>query len=156
MPKKKSKNSDRPLTPEEEKDIRLSVVRGYKLLKLKPKSATAEQVQEAMCKVIDAVFLGKKKVTKKAVEDMGVNLGCLWGQTICDKLGWEWCYMTAHGSESYAVVPPDRSYALEPMNFVFTQLHKRLPEENTSLLLFNMVVGGSLKKQKRGAYITVA
>lgn len=155
MPKKKSKNSDRPLTPEEERDIRLSVRRGYKLLKLKPESATAEQVQEAMCKVIDAVFLGKKKVATRAIEDMGVNLGCLWGQTICDKLGWEWCYMTAHGGESYAIVPPDRSYALEPMNFVFTQLQKKLPEENTSLLLFNMVVGGSLEKQKRGAYITV-
>ena len=155
MPKTKSKNSDRPLTASEAKDIRLSVVRGYKLLRLKPGSATPEQVQEAICKVIDGVFLGKKKVTKKAIEDMGVNLGCLWGQTICDKLGWEWCYMSAHGSESYAVVPSDRSYALEPMNFVFTQLHKRLPEENTSLLLFNMVVGGSLEKQKRGAYITV-
>src|SRR4051794_8195534 len=155
MSQKKSKSSDRPLTPEEEKDIRLSVVRGYKLLKLKPENATTEQVQKAICKVIDDVFLGKKKVTEKAVGDMGVNRGCFWGQTICDKLGWEWCYMSAHGDESYAIAPPDRSYALEPMNYVFTQLHKRLPEENTSLLLFNMVVGGSLSKQKAGAYITV-
>ena len=153
MPKAKSKNSDRPLTESEAKDIRLSVARGYKHLKLKP-DTSPEKVQEAIYAAIDGICLGKKKATAKAVEDMGINLGCLWGQTICDKLGWEWCYMTAHGGESFAVVPPDRSYALEPMNFVFTQLHRRPPEDNTSLLVFNMVVGGALEKQKRGAYIT--
>jgi hypothetical protein len=153
MPKTKPKNSDRSLTAAEAKDIRQSVARGYKFLKLKPETS-AEQVQEAIYAAIDAVCLGKKKATSKLIEDMGLYLGCLWGQTICDKLGWEWCYMMAHGSESFAVVPPDRSYALEPMNFVFTQLHRRPPEDNTSLLVFNMVVGGALEKQKRGAYIT--
>lgn len=153
MPKTKPKNSDRPLTDEEAKEIRLSVARGYKLLKLKP-GTPAEKVQQAICTAIDAVCLGKKKATPKQIEDMGINVGCLWGQTICDKLGWEWCYMMAHGDESFAVVPADRSYALEAMNIVFTQLNKRAPEENTSLLVFNMVVGGALKKQRRGSYIT--
>jgi hypothetical protein len=154
MPKTKPKNSDRPLTAAEAKDIRLSIARGYKHLKLNPHTS-AEKVQEAICAAIDAVCLGKKKATAKTVEDMGLNLGCLWGHTICDKLGWDWCYMTAHGDEGFAIVPPDRSYAIEPMSYVFTQLHRRPPEDNTSLLLFNMVVGGSLEKAKRGAYITV-
>jgi hypothetical protein len=105
MPKTKPKNSDRPLTAAEAKDIRLSIARGYKQLKLKPHTS-AEKVQEAICAAIDAVCLGKKKTTAKTVEDMGLNLGCLWGQTICDKLGWEWCYMTAHGDEGFAIVPP--------------------------------------------------
>lgn len=153
MPKTKSKNSDRPLAGAEAKDIRLSVARGYKFLKLKP-GASAEKVQKAICAAIDAICLGKKKATAKQIEDLGINLGCLWGQTICDEIGWEWCYMIARGDESFAIVPPDRSYAIEAMNFVFTQLHKRLPEENTSHLVFNMVVGGALDKQKRGAYIT--
>src|SRR5512138_2469089 len=147
MPKTKPKNSDRPLTAAEAKEIRQSVARGYKLLKVKP-GTPAEKVQEAICKAIDAVCLGKKKASAKQVEDFGINLGCLWGQTVCDKLGWEWCYLMAHGDESFAVVPPDRSYAIEPMNFVFTQLHKRQPEDNTSLLVFNMVVGGAPQKQK--------
>jgi hypothetical protein len=151
----KSKNSDRPLTAAEEKDIRLSVSRGYKHLKLKP-GTPVEKVQKAIRDTIDAVCLRKKKATTRVVQDMGVNLGCLWGQTICDKLGWEWCFMTAHGSKSYAIVSPDRAYAIEPMNFVFTQLHKRPPEDNTSLLLFNMVVAGNLGKRKRGAYMTMA
>jgi len=153
MPKIKQKNSDRPLTAAEAKDIRQSVARGYKFLKLKPETPV-EKVQEAICKAIDAVCLGKKKATPKLVEDMGLNLGCLWGQTVCEKLGWEWCYLMAHGDEGFAVVPPDRSYAIEPMNLVFTQLHKRQPEDNTSLLVFNMVVGGALEKQKPRAYIT--
>jgi hypothetical protein len=155
MPKTRSENSDRPLTTAEAKDIRLSIARGYKQLKLDPESASAEVVQKAICAAIDAVCLGKKKTTKREIENMGLNLGCLWGQTICDKLGWEWCYMTAHGDEGYAIAPADRSYAIEPMSYVFTQLHQRPPEDNTSLLLFNMAVGGSFKKQKRGAYITL-
>lgn len=151
----KPKNADRPLSATEAKDIQRSVARGYKHLKLKTESASVEPIQEAICAAIDAVCRGRKKITKRQIEDMGLNLGCLWGQTICDKLGWEWCYMTAHGDEGYAIVPSDRSYAIEPISYVFTQLHRRPPEDNTSLLLFNMVVGGSLKKGKAGAYITV-
>ena len=64
MPKAKSKNSDRPLTAAEAKDIRQSVTRGYKFLKLKPE-ASAEQVQDAIYAAIDAVCLGKKKATPK-------------------------------------------------------------------------------------------
>lgn len=153
MPKAKSKNSDRPLTPDEAKEVRESTARGYKDLKLKP-SASPEKIQEAICAAIDSITLGKKKASAKRIEDIGLDLGCLWGQTICDKLRWEWCYMTAHGDESFAVVPPDRSYAVSPMNFIFTQLQKRQPDDNTSLLVFNMLVAGSLEKQKRGSYIT--
>jgi len=83
MPKTKSKHSDRPLTASEAKDLCLSVPRGYKHLKLKP-DTSAEKIQEAIRAAIDAICLGKKKATAKAVEDLGINLGCLWRQTVCD------------------------------------------------------------------------
>jgi hypothetical protein len=95
-------------------------------------------------------------VSSKTVEDLGVNLGCVWGQTVCDSLkGWEWCYATVDGDDFFAVAAPDRSLLVAPMNFIFEQLKKRLPDENTSMLAFNMLLAGSYGKQKRGAYITV-
>lgn len=155
MPKK-LKGSDRPLTAAEAKDVRLSIARGYKALKLDPKKASPEKVQEAILKLIDPICLGKKKVSPKVTEDLGVNIGCLWGQTIADTLnGWEWCYATVDGDELFAMAAPDRSILVAPMNFIFAQLHKRLPEENTSMLAFNMIVAGSYGKQKAGAYVTV-
>jgi hypothetical protein len=85
-----------------------------------------------------------------------VNLGCVWGQTVCDSLkGWEWCYATVDGDDFFAVAAPDRSLLVAPMNFIFEQLKKRLPDENTSMLAFNMLLAVSYGKQKRGAYITV-
>jgi hypothetical protein len=156
MPTKQPKNSDRPLTEVEAKDVKLSIARGYKALKLDPKKTTTAKTQEAIQKVIDPIFLQKKKVSAKTIEDLGVNLGCVWGQTICDSLkGWEWCYATVEGDEFFAVAAPDRSMLVAPMNFIFTQLQKRLPEENTSLLLFNMLVAGTCGKHKRGAYVTI-
>jgi hypothetical protein len=156
MPRKKTKNFDRPLSASEAKDVRLSIARAYKTLKLDAKKATAEKTQKAIQKVIDPIFLQKKKVSAKTLEDLGVNLGCLWGQTICDRLeGWEWCYATVNGNDFFAVAAPDRSILIAPMNFVFEQLQKRLPEENTSMLAFNMLVAGSYGKHKPGAYVTV-
>lgn len=155
MPKKLPKNSDRPLELAEEKDIRLAVGRGYKWLKLKRGRTTPMQVQEAILKTIDSVMDSKKKMTARAIENLAINLGCLWGQTVCDEIGWEWCFATIGDENVFAVAPPNRSYVVAPMGFVQTQLQKRPPEDNTSLLLFNMVVGGSLPKAKAGAYITV-
>jgi hypothetical protein len=156
-PKAKTKtNSDRPLTASEQKDIDLSVARGYKQLKLNPETTTPEQAQQAIHEAVDEVFLGKKKLSERALVDMGINLGCLWGQTIAKVMGWEWCYATAHGEEFFAVVSPNRSYALAPMNFIFTQLYKRPPDENNSMLLYNMVVGESLPQSKARAYVTIA
>ena len=95
--------------------------------------------------------LGKKKLKKDAVLDLAVNLGCLWGQTVCDELGWEWCcLMLGDGRETYVIVTPNRSHIVSPMDFVLEQLQKRLPEENTSMLLFNMLKGkkfGSAQSQ---------
>ena len=155
MPKKLTKNSDRPLELAEEKEIRLAVGRGYKHLKLKRGRATPMQIQEAMLKTIDSIMDSKKRKTARAIEDLAIDLGCLWGQTVCDTIGWEWCFATIGIENVFAVAPPNRSYVVAPMCFVQTQLQKRPPEDNTSLLLFNMIVGGSLPKAKAGTYITV-
>lgn len=155
MPQTKKK-SDRALTDSETKDVRLSIARAYKALKLDPKRATVQEVQKAILKIIDPICSGKKNVPARKIQDLGVNLGCLWGQTVVDSLkGWEWCYASVEGEEFYAVAAPDRSILVAPMNFIFTQLHKRLPEENTSMLAFNMLVAGSYGNHRPRSYLTV-
>ena len=88
--------------------------------------------------------------------DLAVNLGCLWGQTVCDELGWEWCcLMLGVGRETYVIVTPNRSHMVSPMDFVLEQLQKRLPEENTSMLLFNMLKGKKFGSAKPNSYMHV-
>jgi len=150
-----STTSDRQLNSKEQRDINLSINRGYKYLKVDPKSSP-RTTQEAMLKAIDAVALGKKKLSKDAVMDLAVNLGCLWGQTVCDGLGWKWCcLMLGDGRETYVIVTPNRSHMVSPMDFVLRQLQKRLPEENTSMLLFNMLKGKSFGSAKPRSYMHV-
>jgi hypothetical protein len=42
-----------------------------------------------------------------------------------------------------------------PMDFIQIQLQKRLPEENTSMLLFNMLKGKSFGKAEARAYLHI-
>jgi hypothetical protein len=109
-----------------------------------------------MRKAIDAIALGKKKVSKNTVLDLAVNLGCLWGQTVCDALAWQWCCLVLpEGQETCVIVTPNRSHMVSPMDFVLQQLQKRLPEENTSMLLFNMLKGKSFGSAKAKSYTHV-
>ncbi|MEO6435185.1 MAG: hypothetical protein ABIP55_05430 [Tepidisphaeraceae bacterium] len=147
--------SDRPLKAGEKKDIHLSIARGYEHLKLTPGTSPLK-VQRAIRDLIDPIVLGRKKGSAKTVADLAVNLGCLWGQTICDIAGWEWCFAKVSGSAFYAIVTPNRSHVVAPMHFAQAQLKKRSPQDNTSLLLFNMIKSGkSLPTAKAKAYMHV-
>ena len=154
MPRKTTKNSDRPLQADEAGEIRACIGRAYAHLKLKP-NASAIRVQEAIGDAINAVTLGKKKLPKKAREDFAFDLGCLWGQTVCDALGWQWCVATVDGDEFVGVASKNRSHIVPVLNFICTQIEKRSPEDNTSLLLFNMLKAGSFGKAKPGSYIPI-
>ena len=147
--------SDRPLTDEERRDIRVSVRRGFEHLKLPPKSP-AVATQRALRAAIDAVASGRKKPGTDAVAELAVNLGCLWGQTVCDELGWQWCALRlGDGRESIVIVTPNRSHVVSPMDFVQRQLRKRPRGENTSMLLFEMLKGKSLGRARAKSYLQV-
>ena len=106
--------------------------------------------------LITASFYWYGSQSEKMVLDLAVNLGCLWGQTVCDGLDWQWCcLMLGDGRETYVVVTPNRSHIVAPMDFVLEQLQKRLPEENTSMLLYDMLKGKAFGKAKAKAYLHV-
>jgi hypothetical protein len=149
-------SSERPLKPGEAKDIRLSVARGYKALEL-PAGTSPVQAQRGMRKLIDAVVDGKTTLSSREAADLSVNLGCLWGQTLCDAAGWQWCVARVDGGrELPSVASPDRAYLVRPMHFIQAQLHKRMPGDNASLLLFNMIRSGTSQwAAKPNAYVTI-
>ena len=152
MPKKTKDNSDRPLTDEERGEIQECIDYGYSHLKIKPGAATPDSVQEAIRRSIEHVMLAKRKPKQKELDDLALSLGCLWGQTVCDALGWEWCAATLEGDEVVVIASLDRSHVFMPMQFVQQQLAKSPPEDNTSLLAYNMLRGGGYGTAKPGSY----
>jgi hypothetical protein len=147
--------TERPLQPVEEEDIQLSIRRGYKYLNLSSEKASTEKVQSAIALALEEVLSSEKKPTPKTIEDLAINLGSLWGQTICDSLGWEWGYVTLDENGTYAVVSPNRSHMVAPMDFILEQLQNQSAEENTSLVLYKMLTAGSLMKARPRSYVMV-
>jgi hypothetical protein len=147
--------TERPLQPVEEEDIQLSIKRGYKHLNLSPEKTSIEKVQTGIALALEEVLSSEKRPTPKAIEDLAINLGSLWGQTICDCLGWEWSYVTLDENGAYAVVSPNRSHMVAPMDFILEQLQNQSAEENTSLILYKMLKAGSLMKARPRSYVMV-
>ncbi len=151
MPKKKATKTDSPLPAEMQAELKDAIASAYKYLKLKP-GCPAKKVQQALFDTIYAFYKGKKKLGKRALEDLGTNLGCLWGQTVCDSFGWEWCMADLKGDVFVAVVSPNRAYATQPLGFITEELKKRYPEDIDSLMAFNMIAGGKYSKGKAKDY----
>ena len=124
-------------------------------LHLDAKSSAPTKTQRAIRTAIDAIVRGKRKAGSRELTDLAVNLGCLWGQCVCDAAGWEWCYAKLGRHAILMIASPSRAHVIAPMHFVQSQLTKRPPEDNTSLLLFNMIVAGKLPAAPRGAYLHV-
>jgi hypothetical protein len=85
--------------------------------------------------------------------DFRMGLGALWGEQLRAKTGWEWVHITyPTGYASFGLVPKDRACACFPLNDIPEQLDRKLRDENTSILLFNMVVAKKFPREKKGAY----
>ncbi len=80
------------------------------------------------------------------VEDVAVDLGCLYGQSLCETLAWEWVEVAGEGATVFAVASPDRAVFVPPMVYLQRQL-KQEPRtaDNTVLLLVNLLRQGDPK-----------
>jgi hypothetical protein len=114
-------------------------------------------VQQAIYEAVDRVIASPKRLASRRVEDLAIDLGCLWGQTVCDAKGWTWCALNMEsGKKSYVVGDPKRSHVVAPMDFLLRMLRKRGENaENTTLLLYNMIMAGELEKGVSKSYRVV-
>jgi hypothetical protein len=127
-------------------EITQSIERGYAHLQLPSSETSPEAVQEAIMAMVDRVINSRKRPPADKIEDLAIDLGCLWGQALCDAIGWHWCKIRHADSASvFAVVSPEGSHAVAPMPFMLRQLRQRRRDaDNTTLLLFNMIKDGAL------------
>jgi hypothetical protein len=147
--------ADRELTASERKDVNRSVQRGYAHLELAPDTPAA-QTQKALGKAVRQVIKAKQRPDAKALADLAVNLGCLWGQTTCDASDWTWRAVKIGRAYVPAIVPPDRSHRVSPLHFMQRQLARRAREDSSTLLLFEMIRKRSkLSGAEPGALVSI-
>jgi hypothetical protein len=135
--------TDEPLGVDIRQEIAASVARACAYLQLPPGQKSPEAAQQAIFEAVQRVIGSTKTLPPKAVQDMAIELGSLWGQSICDALGWEWCCVKQEEGKVFAVASVDRSHYVAPMHFLQRQLEQRgETADNTTLLLFNMIKAG--------------
>src|SRR5207248_1280244 len=84
--------------------------------------------------------------------DATVSLGTLWGQLICDQLGWTWASIKVDGiGDVFGVVSPNRSHLIFPMHHMNVLLYDTALEQD-SLKLYNELKAGKFPAAKEGAY----
>jgi hypothetical protein len=101
-----------------------------------------KRVQAAIQTRIDN-FRKRKRHTEKEAEDAALLLGCLWGQTLCDEMGWEWIALRQGKRSLYGVASPKRESVALPMQHILS-LFKNPDEEANTLLLYNMIRTGEM------------
>jgi hypothetical protein len=131
-----------PLDEQTAREVLAAVVRAKARLSL-PGDASPAKVQQAIYEFVDTWLTSKAARKGQDATDVALELGCAWGQSVCDALGWQWRAITREGSTAYAVVSPDLACFVPPMIYLERQLTQRGREtDNTTLLLFNMLKAG--------------
>jgi len=147
---------ERPLTEEEQTAFADCARQGLANLGLAA-DAAPEAVVQAVDSFLDDYRARQRKFFRKLFQrlpdsvDVAVHLGAVWGSQIVQAFGWEWTCLQREGDERYAVVSTDRAYAIFPNNFVKWLLEDP-SQDNTILLLFNMVEAGQLPAAPPRAY----
>ena len=124
------------------REVSGAVVRGRDYIGISQKKTRPDVIQQKLYDAVNAV-IGKKVLVKDRA-GLAIDLGCLWGQTICDAVGWEWRSVRFPKSNPvYCVVSPDRAFVVSPTYFMLRTLRKKgANAENTTLLLYNMIKDG--------------
>lgn len=147
---------ERPLKVSVVKEISEAVRQAHAYLNLNPAEASAnpETVQRFICDAVDKLIAAKHRVSGKVRQDLAIGLGCLWGQTLCDALGWQWRSLKYRRNPAvYAVVSPDRSCAVAPLHYMSRQITQQSASaDNTTLLLFNMIKENAIGQPRPRGY----
>lgn len=92
------------------------------------------------------------KVSAEEKRELAIDLGALWGQTVCQAAGWKWKLVPDDdGDPIPAVCRPRARHVVAPISLMYDWL-KNKRSENTSLLLFNMIVAKKLPPAPRDTH----
>ncbi len=145
--------SHRPLTAPEAAEIQGALDAACRALTVSA-AASPDALVEAVRDYLDGLRTGRRR-TRKAPSALAVELGALWGAQVVRALGWAWASVEhAEGEAYFAVVSPDAGLVAYPLHFLNGQLADPA-RANTTLLLFNMLVGGNVPPTAPGQYVSV-
>jgi hypothetical protein len=147
--------TSRPLTAEERKEIADWVASGLRGLTLEGGSGVNDELQGILRLVIDKFRRWDAAQREAKLEMTSLCIGCLWGQTICDQVGWEWAKVRLGADwEGYGIVSPTKSHVVFPLHFVRDLLSD--PErDQTSRALYNLLKARKLPPSEPGALLVL-
>ena len=147
-----SNSSETELADEIRTELDEAAARARKSLKL-GRVRKPEKLVEAIHDAIDELRL-RKGVKASEKKQLAIDYGSLWGEALCDAVGWEWCCAQSPSSpeeSTFAVCSPTRSYAVAPLQVIY-RLVSQPKADNNSLLLFNMIISGKMPIAPDGGF----
>ncbi len=137
--------SDRPVTSHERASITSYIQKALKRIGADRASAPdPDRLQSLISQAVDLYRKQDDALRTASLMDASVSLGSLWGQVICDQMGWTWvAIVTDPLNLNYAVVSSNRSHIIYPLHFIKDLLADPAREQN-SLALYMQVRTGAL------------
>ena len=132
--------SDRPLTSDERVSITSFIQKALKRIGAdRASSPDPDKLQELINIAVDQYRMQDETRRNASLLDASVSLGSLWGQVVCDQMGWTWVSVRADAlTENYGIVSPNRSHLIFPLHCVKDLLIDPAREQN-SLTLYKQV-----------------
>jgi hypothetical protein len=91
-----------------------------------------------------------RRMKKEQKEDRAFWLAIAWGETLVRQLKWRWVMLSSKkGAKTLGLISPDRSYAVPVLQYL-TDLAMGIRADQTSELLYNMIVKNELGPKSRG------
>jgi hypothetical protein len=148
--------TDRPLTSEERAEITRQM--GIGLKKIGADRAVApsqDKLQELIGQSVESYRKLDRKLSDGTVQTMSKSLGCLWGQVLCDELGWTWTLIKDEkGLANFGVVTPNRSHVVYPLQFIHDLLCGKSAETG-STPLYRRIRAGQIPDSQARAYLAL-
>lgn len=135
------KVQERDLTANEKHAIADALDQGANMLAIGPATATPDDVQQRIYNEINRIRDEYYRYDSDDLDEIAAALGSLWGESVCDAMGWEWRVIKIDDYESIAVVSTSRSCLVFPVEYI-SELLKDPDRDHTSLLLYNMIKKG--------------
>jgi hypothetical protein len=156
MPDDRVTHLERELTYPEIEDLRALVTGARDALTLLSADASPDDIVQAISEAADG--LRSLRLEDQKALEASIPFGALWGEQVNRALGWEWVWLTEADDqqyEYYAVVSPGREYYISAF-FLLAHYVIGVKEDDTSVLLFNMLKAGNLPASRPRGYLELS
>ena len=136
--------TSRALTPAELSSLTDAIASYARNLDLDISAMGAAEIQTWIFNAL--IKLQRSQATRQERIDLAFWLAVAWGETLKHNLNWEWVMLEQaenSGAKSIGVACSDRSHAVAVLQFL-ERLATDGDADQTSLLLFNMIMAGDM------------